>query len=379
MIEIEDQIKISLKLGTQEVFEELPHIVDVNVIEESGTSLPTATFRFRTDNVLLLNRLNEHNQLQLVMGVSGLDPESTYWYIQRVAVSRDGSEAWIVTAECVKNTVAKWSKTLVETSEEFSCVERIKEVIEKADSLSESNVDVSQDKQRWIQYGCSHKQHLDDIWLHCDFEGNGFPLIANTLEGVRFYNGKDLLRQSYKVKILYKQVGELGPSLLMDSEFGVEQTAGFLNSIGGRGMENSQFNVESGEFMLISSEPEIILANTEIANASSDFEKITNKVKYQSRNMHERYWEVYLNNLTHAIFFSSTKVKIFVKGKYVTMRPLDIVLLKDKDVATENDDKSVGHYSGVYVVSKIARRTFRAVHTTIIHLVRESNNFMYTG
>ena len=61
------------------------------------------------------------------------------------------------------------------------------------------------------------------------------------------------------------------------------------------------------------------------------------------------------------------------------MRPLDIVLLKDKDVATENDDKSIGHYSGVYAVSKIARRTFRAVHTTIIHLVRESNNFMYTG
>ena len=241
--------------------------------------------------------------------------------------------------------------------------------------MVDSNVEVSDDRQKWIQYGCSNKRHLDDIWLHCEFSGGGFPIIANTMGGFRFFNGKEWFKRGHTLKIGYRTFGD-DEVMLMDSEFGTEQNAGFLNSIGARGFELSQFTVETGSVDMLESEPEILLSNTAIANVSEDFQRVSNTVRRLSRNMHEDYWSSYIHNMTQIVFHSCTKIKIFIKGRYSPVRPLDVVLFKDQDVGKGDTDEAVSAYSGNYIVSKVARRAFRNNFTTLIHLVRESNNFM---
>ncbi len=375
MYSIQDQLYINISVGGEDVLLHEDSFVDLNFIESAGTNIPTAALAFKTSNEKILRRINEGNKIKLSVGPNQNDLEDLFLILQKPILNRYGSETWFITGEAVKASLPMWAKSNVEISEKLSAVERMQEIVTRTDTIDEwGSPEKSQDQQHWIQYGCPDKKHLDDIWLHADLGETSFPLVANTWAGFRFYDAYTHFHTMPKWT-LASQNDEGDPKVItIDEEFGVEQRAGFMNSIGARGIEQNQYNLNTGELDLITSDPQVLLAVTEKANISDEFQKIRNPNQILSRNTHPKYWQSFIHNFTQLTLYSSCKVQIVWKGLYYPIRPLDLVFLKERDINPKSTQQSALIHSGLYIVSKVARRATANSFATKVHLVRESFN-----
>ena len=378
MLLVESQLNINLNLGGMDLVPDPLSLLDLNIIESAGTNLPTLEAEVRVQEQSIIQRINENNLLSLTIGTEQVtnNLEDSLWTVQRLALARQGSEFYILHIKALKGSFPQWAKPRVEVSEKMSAVERILTLCERNDRIDKANVSSSMDSQKWIQYGCPDKKHLDDIWMHSKLE-RGFPLYSNTLQGCRVLDARVLADEEPSWTISFFEETSAGDTLIqVDAVEGLSQMGGFLNSIGGRGLEKQQYSLDDGEDTLLSSDPEAFLALTDKANVSDRFSKVREARRPLSRNVDPDYWRTYLHNYTQLALYSSTKLRVFWEGRYKTIRPLDLVILKDQTVDLDGSTIGVSpdSYLGLYFVSKVARRANRNTLTTMVSLVRDSLN-----
>ena len=363
---VEDQLYVSLTLGDADLSNHYENVLHLSLLEEAGTRLPVVQLSVRSTDRQLPRLINEGNLLNVVVGAND-QTEPTGFMLQRPTLVKSSADAWEINANGLKSTYASWARSRVEISRKMSGVERILEVARRAEGNVFSNTNASNDEQRWVQYGCPDKLHVDDIWLHCDM-GDSFPMLACALDGFVLKDAKALAGEEPVFRF-----GNLGGNhLRYDWSPGVEHMGGFFASAGARGVKRPLHDLEKGESAIAESDPTLFMSLGDVPFAS-DFSKISDSRKTLTRNMHPNYWQSHAHNTTQLALYSSLRFSLTWENRYLPVRPLDLVYLQNEDIG-EEEDSAAESFSGYYIVSKVARIVSRNTLSTTCQLVRECFN-----
>lgn len=376
---ITDQARVNLTINERELLNEFEDLLDLTIMESAGTELPILNLNFTTYDSGVLQLINEGNEINVSIGSDEDTMESASFIMQNPAVQHEGSHRWLVASDCLKSNIKAWSSPSVNISKPMGGVNRIVDVARNTlrdFAAEDSNVTESADRQRWIQYGCPLKQHVDEVWMHTDLGPNSFPLLSYTIDGLRVRDSRLLFASepAWEFVALTTDGEPLKANqILYSGQLGVTQMSGFLNSVGGRGQLQPWYVLASGASQEHESSPVSNMATTSAINASMDFGKPTNRRQALTRNTHPTYWEAYNRNRTQLALYSSVRVIVVWSGFYRNVRPLDLVTLRDLDVRKEVDE-SVLAYTGRYIVSKVTNNVSNRRFTATAELVRESFN-----
>ena len=361
------------------VAEDIQNLELVSVLEKAGGELPVLTMQFRTRNEALVRSMNENSRIQLGLGSDDdtQDMASSSFIVQSGSLHRIGNEFWLVNAKAIKSTLIEWLRPHVEISDETSALQRIAAVAERAEGSNVyTNVPTSEDKQRWIQYGCPNRIHVNDIWLHTDM-GTSFPLLANTLTdpgyegGFRFYDATKKFGERIDWVLSTLDTDLAQGAIGYDFLAGVESVSGMFNTLGARGHDMRAYVLDHGLDVPLSSSPAPSLLPEGIADVSQAFAKVSNQRRPMSRNVHPRYWEAMIHNHTQLGLHSSSALSVTWRNRYHPIHPLDVVRFKDRNI--DDDSQSAG-YSGLYVVSRVAHGFDHNTYNCTVQLVREASH-----
>ena len=373
-----DELHVLLRIGGVDLSSHYENVLNFVLLEEAGTRLPAVEMQVKSTNKRVLGLINEGNPLELTIGLKGGELETTKFILQRPVISNIGADAWLIRANGIKATYVNWAKPRVEISSEMSGIERIIEVARRSGENIITNVDKSEDKQRWVQYGCPDKLHIDDIWPHCDL-GDGFPALACGVDGFIVKDIKRLVDQDTP-KFKFGNIGK--DYIRYDYMPSVEHMGGFFANVGARGISRPIYDLEKGEQNMVESNPKSFLS---LGDPPFDdtFAKISDVRKTLTRNMHPNYWKSHAHNTTQLALCSSLRISLTWKHRYITtkgedrgrkIRPLDLVSIKSEDIEIKEKDSAVEAFSGNYVVSKVLHNIVGNTLSTTCQLVREYFN-----
>lgn len=366
MITVEGQYALNMTVGDRE-FLKSEDIEYIDIIERAGTDMPVFQASFLTNDHEVIQLLSERQLVKISLGSNSQDMLDYTFTILQPRIDRRGKGKWKVHIEGLSSGMKAWHTPAVSISPAKSGVERIMEVAKQCFGQADSNIEKSQDSQKWIQHGIPTKTHVSDIWMHCNLPGS-FPLLAVTMDGFRLRDAKTLIKS--EPKWIFSN-GESGENVYpFDGDYQISSSSGMMNSLAGRGITQGIHMLHTGQFSYYKSEPMSIMSMTGNINVDEDMPLNNPQPAIQTRNHHETYWQTYAHNVTQFCLYSSYTVKIGWRNKYIPVRPLDLVMFKDDDVV--NTKQSVEEYSGLYIVSKVSRRLAGRTFATRVSLVRES-------
>ena len=370
MISVDGQFAVRAKLADKD-FLTLDNLIDLNLIEYAGTDLPVVELLFKVQDSTLLRHLNEGSILSLSLGQSPKEMHECNFLLQQPKIGKAGTDKWIVKVAGIHAGLQKWASSSVHVSNPISAIERIIQVASDIGFKVDSNIEKSLDTQPWIQYGCTAKQHVDDIWLHADLGVDSFPTLAATFDTFRIRDVKKMLLED--PKWVFKHEAQKDNEISFDADFDIEHLSGFLNSIGARGLDQPFYDMVTGDFDSISSNPKKLMALTKKLNIAKTFTKTSNARQVNSRNTHPNYLASHIHNYTQLALFSSIRVLVQWENLYKPIRPLDLVFFKETDIQ-QSMGNSVETYSGLYIVNKVVRNIAGSKFKTSVQMVREGTN-----
>jgi len=362
MISVDQQYALQAQIQGRD-FLNITSLQQLVLVEQAGTDLPTFSLSFTTTDNSLRTLINERNPLAISLGRDQNEMVDSEFRMLRTNFAKSGKDSWLITVSGIKSSLTHWSKPVTSISDKQSGIERLLSLVPNPNS----NISSSEDSQHWIQTGIPNKQHVDDIWLHCDLP-NSFPLLAATLIDFRVMDASTLISGTPDWVF-----GTGSGDIYFDPEYSIQQQSGFLNSVGARGSSRTLYDPDTGDHTTVTSEPLSLMAMTEQVNASADFAPLNLPTATQSRNVHPRYWETFAHNHTQIALYSSTKVTLTLSGGYIPIHPLDLVMFKEQAIGNlhgESDEV----ISGLYIVSKVARTLVANRIITLVDIVRESTN-----
>lgn len=378
MFKVSDQVQVNLVIDGIDVVEDIQNLELVEVIETADGALPEMSASFRTTNEALVAAINERSTVQMGLGDDFRDMADSAFTIQKHNIRRSGNEWWAVELAAVKDTLAKWTVPRVEISGEMSGIERIREVAARSDRVV-ANAESSRDRQRWIQYGCQDRMHVQDILLHCDL-GESFPMMASVLDGFRIYDaGMQFAKAAdqgrgpdWTLSVLDTDI-EAG-AIAYDIDAGIDHMSGMFNAFGARGHVVPVYSADTGASSVAESSPASRLSLTRQPDVSDDFSKVSDRRRVLTRNMHPRYWDAWAHNHTQLGLYSSSGIAVSWRNRYEPVHPLDVVMFKDRDIGENNAIQAVHSYSGLYIVARVARSFDSSTFNTTVQLTREALN-----
>jgi hypothetical protein len=235
----------------------------------------------------------------------------------------------------------------------------------------DTNVTKSQDKQHWIQHNISDKVLINQVWMH-SFLANSFPAIGITSGGIFVLRdvkklAKKLATEDYDWKFVSTD-SKKEDELVFD-QYKVESNTGFINIWMGYEREKEILNLDVGTEGVIKPSLKTMLSLSTDLDRMADIGTRSSDFGVANENVHSNYWLAYQQNLSYLSIFGSTKIVLQVSSRYVDIRVLDLVLLRDLDLEMK---QSEGYYSGAYLVSRVTRILENKNFITIIHLNREA-------
>lgn len=381
MFVVGGQVRVNLVIGGIDVVEDIQNLELVEVIETGEGELPVMSAEFRTSNAGLIRALRESSEVRLGLGDDRREMASSAFTVQKHAIRRSGYDWWTVELAAIKSTLSGWTVPRTEISAEMSGIERIREVAARSDTVAAYPADArSEDRQRWIQYGCQDRVHVQDVLLHCDLPGS-FPMAANVLDGFRIYDAAQQFAKAadaargpdWILSVLDADVAD--GAIPYDMDTGIEHTSGLFNAYGARGHDLPGYVLDTGLGALSSSSPMPRLPLADGPDVSADFSKVSERRRAVSRNVHPRYWDAWVHNHTQLGLYSSNGIAVSWRNRYEPVHPLDVVMFKDRDIGPGSDaGQSVESYSGLYIVSRVTRSFDRSTYNTTVQLTRESLN-----
>ena len=377
---IEDQVSVTMSVG--DVFDAVPDeqsLEELVVTETAGGAFPVMKAVLRTANDDLLRAAREESEVYITLGDSRAGRDEVWGFVpQKTRLAKSGDQFWILEINGIDQDLPNWLRAPrsrgAEISEPMSGVARIIEVAGRSSQYRgvDSNVQSSADEQRWIQYGCPNRVHVNDVWMHCDLPGS-FPALAHTLVGFRL---RDVAKAvAGPVGWTFSNSGGDGRTVPYDIILSSSSSSGLFNALGARGQYMHWHDLDSGEAGIAESEPAGLLTGTEDVDRGGHsiggFAPVPlRRSPISRRNVHEKYWDSYLNNRTMLALHSSTSLELSWRGDYRPVRPLDVCRFSDKDVQSR-ERLDVDH-SGYYLVSRVSRSFRDGTFQTTVQLVREA-------
>jgi hypothetical protein len=367
MIGIEGQYLFRFDISNNTDFLDTEDLVDFTLIEEAGNLLPTFEFVFLT-GAEILTKLNEGNSIGISMGAGKRDMIDSKLIPTSRTIKKQGTSRYLVRLAGLYDALGYVLDCKMRAFNS-SGVSAISSIANSYFSL-DFNIESSNDSQIWIQHNVPSKKFVNNIWMHSNLIPS-FPSIGITSDGK--FVLKDiisLLKNDPSWYFVPSVTGQDLEEIEYMSDFVIEADTGFLNQW--VGYERTKIIQDIEEDISVSISPTL---NTMLAVGGlerlKDIGTRVAETALLSDNVHSKYWEVYLHNLTHLAVFSAFKLFLSYYGVFKPTQILDLVYFVDKDIG--GTEASILSHSGRYIISKVSRSLTNKTFVTTCELNRESS------
>lgn len=231
-----------------------------------------------------------------------------------------------------------------------------------------SNTFKSKDFMYWIQPNETDYMFLHTLWLH-SYIPDSIWLTAIDFEGTPYIT--DLRRQAKNQPDIMLTTGDSSASnvyTILDS-FDVNNNSAAYNSLGGYATSKPIYNLDESRRITAQKKENVLLSNSNSFNKSSEG-ATESSYAIQNSNVHSNFQSAPLNNRSFINNLKSFQLDVTAEGKFVPVKILDYVVLKD----AQPNGQAQEDYSGIYLVGKIAHQIANKRIYTHITLWRECQN-----
>lgn len=342
------------------------------LIEEAGNVLPTFQLIFNTLREDIFQVLHEGQILETTFGRNSNALVTAPLSPTRMQTGKSGEFKRQIILTGVYGALDYLSSSKMMITTEKSGVAAVKDVVSKHFKPI-FNVDVSQDKQKWIQPQQTDKKFVNEVWLHSYIEGS---FIACGISSDGKFILKDIkkdLKQPYAWKFT-NDIKDPNKDLTYDPDPFIETNTGFINNFTGYGRERIVYNLEDDDQLSVLETVDPVIAMTKQLAKSDAVSKRFAASGMQNENVHSNYWKAYHRNMSHLTAFGNVKLTLSFHGVFIPIRVLDQVMFLDDDITSQGKSRSSEFNSGVYYVAKVSRTIANRQFVTTVVLCRESLN-----
>lgn len=372
---VKGQYFLNFKFGENSDFIDKEDLVDFTVFEYAGNLLPTFKLNFRTQDESVITRLNEGNNIQAQMGRTQDDLIDVTLNISSVKHSKDGSDFVYFETSGFASEIDYVTDHTLRITPEQSAIETIIQVANENGFTVDSNVQSSNDSQKWIQPNVSSKVFVNDTYMRSDL-GDSALGLAITADGkfilrdiLEHINRPSSNRYDWKFT-----KNPQGPNEIAYSpEMYIESQSGFINNWLGYGRNIKLINNETGEVQNILDQPDVILALTnQLDKKPSISDQRYGGSRFQNTSVHENFWSSYNHNLIFLTNLSKIENVVHFGERFFLIRPLDLVMYAVE--STASNKISSEYTTGLYMASGVIRKFQSNAASTSVILNREAFN-----
>lgn len=373
MIGIKGQWFLQLSLGDKKSFIAPQDLINFEIASKLGLYLPEFILIFRTIDDEITTLLNEGNKLKVTMGLDSDHSFTSEFIILKTLKEEQGSNQILIECHGLLNHL-KFLDNKISTSEKISGVEEVLNQMKMFFADIDTNIEKSQDKQNWIKFNISSRQHVSNVllhswvegsWLSCGIDMDGVFILRDIMKKIRDkgsdkYDWRFTKNPADERDIYYSKIGQM----INDS--------GFVNAFAGYDRTQLVNDFASGEQSVIQSSSEPLLSQAEKLMRDKEVERRNMELVIKSNNLHDKYYEAFMKNLTQMSLFGTVTFPIVFENEYVPLKLLDLVMYsatskKDSKFFNEPD-------SGLYFITKIIRIQRNNSFGTKVFLSREAVN-----
>jgi len=345
-----------------------PDLQELKIIEEAGNVLPSFSIVFTLEDKDVLRYFNEGNPLEIAFGVDDLEMTNVKFRILgKPYISKLTQHKYLIKLTGLLDNIKYYSDCKVNIVGPMSGIEAVIGAAGNHFSV-DTNVQKSQDRQNWIQPNVSDKAFINQVWMHSYLLGS-FPAIGISSRGDFILRDvKKLAKSGYTWVFTSTDVSKEN-EIAFDT-WSLGSATGFINAWSGYEREKPVWDIDTGSSQIIKPSLQTIMAPSSDLDRMADVGKRAQEFGLLTENVHTNYHLAFQQNLGYLSVFSSGSVVLLqFSGRYVDLKVLDLVFLRDLDI---NLQGSEGYYSGSYLIAKIARIVESKNFTTLVQLTRES-------
>lgn len=379
MIGVSDQYLFSFNLGGKKDFITEDSLESFITIERAGFSLPEFELEFNTDDESILPMLNEGTPLGVQYGATRDNMTDVKLSISNFPIIKEGKtkRTYVLSGFC--HDISYINEPRNQITGMMSGVEA---GIKAASKYFKpyGNATTGMDRQRWIQARQTDAHFIKECVLHSMAKNNSFFGVAIT-------TGRELVIKDIKESLRQKNydwrfiegVIKDAKDVLYDPNFVIESKAGVISSLMGYGREKIVYDIENGSSKTVLEKSKPILSLSRDLAMSKEIQKRNASLGIINENVHSNYHEAFQRNITNLLTLSSVAVTASLTGnKFVPIRPLDIIMFKDKSTEGNGDNQTSEYHSGLYLASVVSKELKQRRYTTTVEMCRESFNQVRT-
>lgn len=378
---IDGQFFLNFNFGGNSDFIGREDLVSFTIFEYPGNILPTFSLNFRTTDDSILRYLNEGNLLQAQTGRDRDNLIDIQLSPNTLKVAKDGADYIYLEVSGYASQINYITDHNLLITPLQSAIATTIQVAERNGFKVKTNINTSQDSQRWIQPNISDKAFINDTYLRAKTPNNSAVAIAITADSqfiikdiIKDLNSRDAVN-SYDYKFTKNPIGPNDYSY--DADTTIESQAGLINSWLGYGREIKEINNETGVVNSILENPEVVMALSRRLDKLQDIGDRYGGSRFRSENVHEGFWSSYNHNLSFLSNLSKLENAFSVSDQFFSIRPLDVAMFVEE--STELTNQSSDYKSGLYLTSGVIRSYQHNKLITTVLLNREAFNQVKTG
>ena len=365
-LEIEDLNKRNF-LGYQDV-------VDVQIIETAGTSLPVVYMSFITRDFAIANYFIPNNKIKVKLGETENDADTFLVDIYKVGTpsNNPAGTSWavefsgfIMNKDYMLNMEMKayWGNSLLVAKQVLSDYFGAKPSKGFQTSIFKTN----ENQVRWRRNNQTACTFLAETLVHMDIYP-GFPLFAFDKYGTFHLNDFNTVALQPPVAYFVPYSPKKSNEIQYLNTLSIENLRDNYNLYSGFNKMTEIYGITKGVPEYVMSDNSPILAATQESEKSEGMSRNSLNV-VQSSNVHNTYVSSFVYNTNKLMALSSMSGVLQLAGNYYrNLKPTDIV-----NVSTGGDDTVLG---GLYLIDTIRIKAdmSKGLLCTYVYITRDNKN-----
>ena len=376
-MQISENVYVNIKIQDLDIddFLQVQDLLDLQIIETAGASLPIVYASFLTAEQKIINHFIRNNTVIVELGESKDDCDSFVVSIYSSTPPNNGAEGtrrlvefggFIINQDYMVNleTRTYWGNSMLVAHQVVNNYFGAK----PGKGLQTNITRTNENQVVWRQNNMTPCLFLAETLVHMDIMPS-FPLFTFDKHGTFHLNDFNSIAKSDPVANFVSGNPQKTNDIQYINNFSIEDFKDMYNRYSGFNKVTEIWGASSGIMQYAKSYNEPVLASTQQTDMlQSSSRTLTNTV--QSANVHNTYVEAFVYNSNKLVALSSMQGALELVGKYYrNLKPTDLV-----NVSTGDADISI---DGLYLIdtirTQVDMRRGGVLHT-YVYVTRDNKN-----
>lgn len=365
MIGIDGQFLLDIK--SEELNKDLSYFGKLHsfvAIEECGLLLPVFNICFSLKDLKNLSYFHEGSIIKAAFGKNKKDLKYINLHVIECSILDSSTEEKVIklVATLFKPTYSK--NTKIKIYKNKCSLDVMKSILNEYFQVK-TNLDLTSDRQNWIQYGISDKAFVEYLWYNSYLDNGFLALGCSAIDNM--YVIKDIVKEFTKLEYDYRFANGKKDSkdVVISKVRSSKGNFGFYNTWAANDFDSLNYNLSTDTFSSKSYTINTLLSTSNKNPRNSLVEKNVSKITLFAN---DKYSKSKKYNIFALANYSKYNVEIELIDELYPIKLLDKIYLDlNKEIETNSE-----FFSGNYLVTSVVRSIANNTCITKVILTRES-------